>query len=229
MAWKSWVMGVYNKWMKFLAQPLGHAGTQGFLLIINGFVNFVSIKELSIVPSASVRFGQAVLIQMTTGATTRTDETEMDVEDSDFKPLSAEQAQQLREANPEPSPWWVIVAQVVAGFLVAGIAWVWTGRLVAGVSALYGALAVAIPAALFVRGAMRAAKRGTQEAGLASAAMLRFFVWELIKLGSTIAFLAAAPWVVGGLNWLALVAGVVAAMKMYWVALVVRPRLLNRF
>lgn len=157
-----------------------------------------------------------------------TDSTEMDVEDSDFKPLTAEQAQRLREANPEPSPWWVIVAQLVAGLLVSGIAWMWTGRLIAGASALYGALAVAFPAALFVRGAMRTAKQGKQEAGLASAAMLRFFVWELIKLGLTIAFLAAAPWVVGGLNWLALLAGVVAAMKMYWVALVVRPRLLNR-
>ena len=147
----------------------------------------------------------------------------MDVEDSDFKPLTAEQAQQLRDANPEPSPWWVIVAQVVAGLIVAGIAWVWTGRPVAGVSALYGALAVAIPAALFVRGAMR----GTQ-AALPSAAMLRFFVWELIKLALTVAFLAAAPWVIGGLSWLAMLAGIVAAMKMYWVALVVRPRLLNR-
>lgn len=152
----------------------------------------------------------------------------MDVEDTDFKPLTAEQAQQFREANPEPSPWWVIVAQVVAGVCMAGIAWLWTGRLIAGMSALYGALAVAIPAALFVRGAMRTAGRGTQEAGLPSAAMLRFFVWELIKLGLTIAFLAAAPWLVSGLNWLALLAGVVMAMKMYWVALVVRPRLLNR-
>ncbi|MDM0121161.1 ATP synthase subunit I [Variovorax arabinosiphilus] len=147
----------------------------------------------------------------------------MDVEDADFKPLTAEQAQQLRDANPEPSPWWVIVAQVVAGLVVAGIAWVWTGRPVAGVSALYGALAVAIPAALFVRGAMR----GTQ-AGHPSAAMLRFFVWELIKLALTVAFLAAAPWVIGDLSWLAMLAGIVAAMKMYWVALVVRPRLLNR-
>ena len=152
----------------------------------------------------------------------------MDVEDAEFKPLTAEQAQQLRDANPEPSPWWVIVAQVVAGLIVAGIGWGWTGRPSAGASALYGALAVAIPAALFVRGAMRTARGGTQEASSASAAMLRFFVWELIKLGLTIAFLAAAPWVVGGLNWLALLGGVVAAMKMYWVALVVRPRLLNR-
>lgn len=151
----------------------------------------------------------------------------MDVEDADFKPLTAEQAQQLRDANPEPSPWWVIVAQVVAGLVVAGIAWGWTGRPVAGVSALYGALAVAIPAALFVRGAMKGVMGGAQ-AGHPSAAMLRFFVWELIKLALTVAFLAAAPWVIGNLSWLAMLAGIVAAMKMYWVALVVRPRLLNR-
>ena len=39
---------------------------------------------------------------------------------------------------------------------------------------------------------------------------------------------AAARWVIKDLHWLALVAGVVVALKMYWVALVVRPRLLNR-
>lgn len=61
-----------------------------------------------------------------------------------------------------------------------------------------------------------------------SAAMLKFFVWELIKIALTVALLAAAPWVVKDLHWLALVAGVVVALKMYWVALVVRPRLLNR-
>lgn len=160
---------------------------------------------------------------MTSPMTTNAPETEIDAEDSDFTPLTAEQAQQLREANPEPSPWWVVAAQVVAGLVVAGIAWGWTGRLNAGVSALYGAMAVAVPAALFVRGAMRGSQTGNQ-----SAAMTRFFVWELIKLGLTVAFLAAAPWVVGSLSWLALLAGVVAAIKMYWVALVVRPRLLNR-
>jgi len=149
-------------------------------------------------------------------------DTDIDAEDADFKPLTAEEAQRFREANPESSPWWVVVAQVVAGLIVAGIAWVWTGRPQAGMSALYGALAVAIPAALFVRNAMRGSQAGNKSA------MLRFFVWELIKLVLTIAFLAAAPWVVGGLNWLALLAGVVVALKMYWVALVVRPGLLNR-
>lgn len=164
---------------------------------------------------------------MTTSTLENQMNPEVDVEDSDFKPLSAQEAQQLREAHPELSPWWVIVAQVAAGLVVAGIAWVWTGRPVAGASALYGALAVAIPAALFVRGLVRGTKAGSQT-GAPAAAMLRFAVWEMTKLVLTVAFLAAAPWVVGGLNWLALLAGVVAAMKMYWVALVVRPKLLNR-
>ena len=58
--------------------------------------------------------------------------------------------------------------------------------------------------------------------------MTRFVVWELAKLALSIAMLVAARWLVADLHWLALLAGVVAAMKMYWVALVVRPRLLNR-
>ena len=155
--------------------------------------------------------------------TTSAPVSEIDAEVSDFKPLTAEEAQRLREKNPELSPWWVIGAQVAVGLLVAGGAWIWTQRIGAAVSGFYGAMAVAIPAALFVRGVRRAGVAGAQ-----SAAMLRFFVWEMIKIGLTVALLAAAPWLIEGINWLALVAGVVAAMKMYWVALLVRPGLLNR-
>ena len=43
------------------------------------------------------------------------------------------------------------------------------------------------------------------------------------KIVLTIALLVAAPRVVPGLNWLALVAGLVITMKTYWVALMVRP------
>lgn len=50
----------------------------------------------------------------------------------------------------------------------------------------------------------------------------------MIKIALTVALLAAAPWLIGGLVWLAMVAGVVVAMKMYWVALLVRPKFLNR-
>jgi ATP synthase protein I len=146
----------------------------------------------------------------------------VDAEESDFKPLTAEEAERLRERNPELSPWWVIGAQVAAGLVVACIAWLWVGRPVAAASAFYGAMAVAVPAALFARGVRRREGVATQ------AAMLRFFVWESIKIALTVGLLAAAPVLIAGLVWLALLAGVVVAMKMYWVALMVRPGLLKR-
>lgn len=148
---------------------------------------------------------------------------EIDAEVADFKPLTAEEAQRLREANPALSPWWVIVAQVAVGMLVSAIALAWVREWPAAWSAMYGAMAVALPAALFVRGTRRVSAVREQ-----SAAMLKFAVWELIKLVLTVAMLAAAPVLIGDLRWLALLAGVIAAIKMYWVALVVRPRWMNR-
>lgn len=148
--------------------------------------------------------------------------SEMDAEVADFKPLTAEEAQRLRDANPMLSPWWVVAAQVAMGMLVALAALVWTGEWSAAWSALYGALAIALPAALFVRGAMRHALASTQ------AAMLRFAVWELVKLGTSVLMLGVAWWLIKDLHWLALLAGVVAALKMYWLGLVVQPKLLKR-
>ncbi len=175
-----------------------------FLHIINGFVKFSGYN--------------AGGIPMTTNAPV----PGVDAEESDFKPLTAEEARRLRERNPELSPWWVIGAQVAAGLVVACIAWLWVGRPVAAASAFYGAMAVAVPAALFARGVRRREGVATQ------AAMLRFFVWESIKIALTVGLLAAAPVLIAGLVWLALLAGVVVAMKMYWVALMVRPGLLKR-
>lgn len=134
-------------------------------------------------------------------------------DDPAFVPLTAEQASQLRERYPRVAPGWIVGAQVVAGLACALIAQVVTGDRVVGWSVLYGALAVAMPAALFARALARGAKAG-------------FLVWELVKVGLTVAMLAAAPKVVPGLNWLALLAGVVLATKMYWLALawMRRPR-----
>lgn len=134
----------------------------------------------------------------------------------DFKPLTAEQARLWRAANPAVSPWRVVRLQVVVGVAVALLAWVVTGSPSVGWSAVYGALAVVIPAALFVRGLLR-------QAGLAGAALTGFFVWELAKIALTVAMLLAAPKLVPGLSWLALVAGFVVTMKVYWVAVWLRP------
>lgn len=132
--------------------------------------------------------------------------------DEEFKPLTAEEAQQWRSANPAISPWWVVAWQLVAGVVLAGVAALWGGK-VAAVSAAYGALAVIVPAALMVRGLQR--QRGLAQPG---AAMLGFVIWESVKVALTVAMLLAAPKVVSPINWLALVASFVVTMKVYWVA-----------
>ena len=145
-------------------------------------------------------------------------ETETEAEDSDFKPLTAQEAQQWRSRNPPVSVWKIVVGQVLVGVVVALAAWVLTGRASMGWSAAYGALAVVVPAALFARGVLRRKASANPRA-----AMVGFFGWEIAKIVLTVALLAAAPRLVPGLSWLALVVGMVITMKTYWVALLVRP------
>ena len=132
--------------------------------------------------------------------------------DAEFKPMTAEEARQWRSAHPVVSPWWVIVWQLVAGVVLAVLATLWAGK-ASGISAFYGSLAVVFPAALMVRGLQR--QRAVAQPG---AAMLGFVIWESVKVVLTVALLLAAPKMVSPLNWLALVAGFVVTMKVYWVA-----------
>ncbi|HRM49197.1 MAG TPA: ATP synthase subunit I [Alicycliphilus sp.] len=143
-------------------------------------------------------------------------EAESEVEDSDFKPLTAQQAQEWRDRQPPLSVWRIVVMQALVGVVVALLAWWLTGRLQVAWSAGYGALSVVLPAALFARGMAR--KRTS-----AGAAMAGLMGWELVKIALTVAMLAAAPRLVPGLSWLALLAGMVITMKTYWIALLARP------
>ena len=145
-------------------------------------------------------------------------ETETEVEESDFKPLTAQEAEQWRSRNPPISVWKVVAGQALVGALVALVAWVLTGRASVGWSAAYGAVAVVVPAGLFARGLFR--RKASSDP---RAAMLGFFGWEIAKIVLTVALLAAAPRLVPDLSWMALLVGMVVAMKTYWVALLVRP------
>lgn len=140
---------------------------------------------------------------------------ETEDEDSDFKPLSAQQAAEWRRRHPPLSPWRVVAVQALVAALVALAARWWTGSAAAGWSAGYGGLAVVLPAALFARGMQR--RRSS-----AGAAMAALMGWELVKIALTVAMLAAAPRLVPGLSWLALLAGMVMTMKAYWIALLAR-------
>lgn len=140
-------------------------------------------------------------------------------EASPVPPLSAEQARRVREQNPPVSPWWVVAGQAGVGLVAALLAWALTGRQNVGWSVAYGALAVVIPAAVFARGL--AGRFSSLNAGTAA---VGFLLWEMVKIALTIAMLLAAPRLVAGLSWPALLVGLVLAMKVYWVALAFAPK-----
>ena len=140
-----------------------------------------------------------------------------EAQDPPFKTLSREEAQALRASLPQVSPWRVVAAQAVAGLLCTAIAWLVTQRSGAAWSALYGALAVALPGALLARGM-------TRRAGSAVAAAAGFLFWEMLKIGVAIAMLVIAAKVVPGLSWPVLLLTMVVCMKVNWVALLWRAR-----
>ena len=139
--------------------------------------------------------------------------------DEDFKPLTREEAQKLREASPSLSPWRVVAWQLMVGLVLAGAAWAVTGRSNVAWSALYGALAVIIPAALFARGLM------SQFSSMnAVTAGFGFFVWEAMKISVSVGMLFAAPRLVTDLDWLAMLISLMVTLKVYWLALLMRPQ-----
>ena len=140
-------------------------------------------------------------------------------EESDFSPLTPEQAQRLIAQNPSLSVWWVLSAQSVVGVVAAIVAGVLTGQGASAWSALYGCLAVVIPGALFARGL-----RSQFSSISAVTAGFGFFVWEAVKIGVSVAMLAAAPRLVADLDWLAMLVGLIVTLKVYWLALLVRRK-----
>src|SRR5512145_1151835 len=140
-------------------------------------------------------------------------------EASPVQPLTAEEARRVREQNPPVSPWWVVAGQAGVGVVAALLAWLFTGKQNVGWSVGYGALAVLVPAAVFARGLT-----GKFSSINAGSAAVGFLLWEMVKIALTFAMLVAAPRLVAGLSWPALLIGLVLAMKVYWLALAFAPR-----
>jgi len=140
-------------------------------------------------------------------------------EEPPITPLTADQARRLREEQPQVSPWMVVAGQVGAGLATALVAWALTGRQNVALSAGYGAVAVAVPTAIFARGL-----GGRSPAATATGVVARVFLWEMVKIALSIVMLAMAPRVVTALSWPALLVGLVVAVKVYWVVLVYSSR-----
>jgi ATP synthase protein I len=147
------------------------------------------------------------------------DAPEDEVKEPEFKQWTADEAQALRDKSPSVSPWRVIGWQIIAGVVIALGAWLLSGEVVVAVSAGYGALTVILPAAVLARGIM-----SPMSSVNALSAAMGFMVWEMVKIGLSVAMFFAAPQLIPGLNWLALLVGVILTMKVYWVAAVYKPK-----
>lgn len=95
--------------------------------------------------------------------------------------------------------------QGVATLIVAGLAWFWAGPH-AALSAALGGAAVFVPNLLFAMSLWAAARSGR-------ASVTRFFVGEFIKIVATLALLAIVAGAYRDLHWLALLAGLIVALK----------------
>ena len=132
----------------------------------------------------------------------------------EFKPLTAEEAQAWRQSHPQSSPWRVLWLQAGVGTLMALLTALVSGQANLAASVAWGALAVVIPAIVFVRALSRQMRRIPS-----GSALVGLLVWELVKIVLTVALLLVAPKVISDLNWFALVAGFVVTMKVYWLAM----------
>ncbi len=102
---------------------------------------------------------------------------------------------------------------MVAALLAALV----TGRQEVGWSLLYGAATVVVPGALMARG--MTSRLSIMSPG---ASAVSFMLWEMVKIAVSVVMLMLAPKLVQPLSWLALLAGLVLCMKVYWVALLWR-------
>lgn len=136
----------------------------------------------------------------------------------EFKPLDAAQAKAWRTRQTVVSPWRVLLLQGLAGALIAALAASWGGPVV-GMSVVWGVLAVVLPAAVFARALAR-----QMQLHQAGAALAGLFFWEGVKVTLTVVLLLVAPQVVKNLDWLALLAGFVVTIKVYWLAWMLASR-----
>ena len=104
--------------------------------------------------------------------------------------------------------------QAIATLIVAGLAWFWVG-LHGAVSAALGGAAIVVPNLLFALSLWAAALSGR-------ASVARFFVGEFIKVAATLALLVIVAGAYRDLHWLALLAGLIVALKANLIVILIK-------
>ncbi len=111
--------------------------------------------------------------------------------------------------------WHVVLTQWSVGLLVGVVVAVLSGSYPIGLSFAYGAVTVAFPCTVMAWG-MQFSAVSRKASGHLAPMLAAFALWECIKILLAISMLWAAPSVVDELNWLALLAGLVVVLKVYW-------------
>ncbi len=131
------------------------------------------------------------------------------IESVPVAPWTAEQVRALEQQQPPLSMWRVVMVQALVGVVLAGLWAVFGSQPRAqAVSALCGGAAVVLPSAAMAWGLRR---RSAQPA----AALLGFLVWELVKIGLTIAILVAVVKTLPELSWPALLVSLIGCLKVH--------------
>ena len=147
-------------------------------------------------------------------------------QETEFKPLTREEALQWRASQPRFSLWRLVGVQLLVGLSAGALAWLFTQSAPLSWSVLYGAAAVVLPSALMAYG-LTSSALSRLLAGYAQAAFAGFLLWEGVKILMVVAMLWSAPWIVPELNWLGLLAGLVLVLKVYWFGFWIQTRRAN--
>lgn len=130
--------------------------------------------------------------------------------EEDFKPLTREQARQWRAEHPQVGMFEVVKGQWLWSLAATAVAWIVGAPTLWALELMYGAAAIALPSTVMALALGR--KRDQSSAQVISAAA-SFFVWEGVKLLAAIGLMATTAWWFESPSWLAMLVGVVVALK----------------
>ena len=154
------------------------------------------------------------------GADEVRDEWNDDGQDGEkISPLTRQEAQLLKEklqgVSLEAFLLKLLMWQALSAIAIAVLAWLVSSSAVVVTSAFYGAVCVVLPSALVARVVI---KRFRLDVLRQSGGMLtELFILELVKILVTVCLLLAAPLVLDSPQWVAIVIGFAATLKVYWV------------
>lgn len=151
------------------------------------------------------------------------DAWETEAGEPEFKPLTHEEALRWRATQPVLSVWRLVSVQALVGLAAAAVAWLLMQSEAIAWSVLYGAASVVIPTGVMAWGVTSSALT-RRASGHVISAFMSFVWWEGVKILLSVAMLWSAPRIVPDLNWLALVAGLVVVLKVYWFGFWIQTR-----